>query len=274
VTNKDNLGRKIYDLIKENEILLKENEEVVEVDINQIKPNPYQPRLVFNQKSLNELAQSIKEHGVIQPIIIKKVQDGFNLVSGERRLKASKLAGLATIPALIRDYNTSNTAELAILENVQREKLTAIEEAIAYKTIIEKTSITHADLAKRIGKSRSYITNVLGLLNLPKVVIDKVHDNEISAAHAKILSKIKDEKTVLRLTHKIINNNLNVRQTEELMKSHKGLVLNKKDDMVSALSKKTNIKSSNITISKNKLEIKFESNEDLEKSLKNIIKRL
>ncbi len=275
MTTKDNLGRRIYDLIKENEILLKENEEVVEVKISDIKPNPHQPRIVFEKKALNELAGSIKEHGVIQPIIIKKVQDGYNLVSGERRLKASKIAGLNTIPALIRDYNTSNAAELAILENVQRENLTAIEEAIAYKKIIQKTAITHDELARKIGKSRSYITNIIGLLNLPQEIIDKVNSNHLSAGHAKLLSKIKDNQTVFEIAKIVIENKLNVRQTEDLIKRLKnpGKSDNQKKYMIKSLSDKLNVKPENINVRNNKLEIVFDSNKNLTKTIDRIVKK-
>jgi len=220
-SKKDNLGRKILDLIQENEIVFRDNEEVVDIDIQRIKPNPQQPRVVFNEKSLKELATSIKQYGVIQPIIVKQVQQDYYLIAGERRLRASKLANRKTIPALIRNYGSKYYAEMAILENVQRESLTSIEEAIAYKKLLEKTTLTHDQLGKKIGKSRSYITNIIGLLNLPDSVIKKVNEGEISTGHAKILSKLSRPDIVEKFAQEITSNNLNVRETETLIQNYK-----------------------------------------------------
>jgi len=220
----DKLGRRIFDLIEENEVKMSENEEIIDVSVDQIYPNPEQPRTYFEKHSLNELADSIKKHGVIQPIILRPKSDGYLVVAGERRLRASKIAGNEKIPAIIRDYNTIFLAELAILENLQREDLSPIEEAIAYQRILKNTKISHSELAYKIGKSRSYVTNIVGLIKLPNDVIEMVNEKEISMAHAKILSKLHDEDKVKILAKKIKEDKVNVRDLEQIIrKVKKGL---------------------------------------------------
>ena len=134
------------------------NEEIVEINLDELRANPYQPRITFNDDALNELAESIKEHGVFQPIIVKKSIKGYEIIAGERRVRASKLAGKETIPAIIRDFTDEQMMEIALLENLQRENLNSIEEALAYKSMLEKLSLTQEELSKKVGKSRSHIT--------------------------------------------------------------------------------------------------------------------
>lgn len=218
------LGRGIQDLFKENNLDIDEildGEVVVNIDLDEIKPNPFQPRTIFNQEKIDDLAQSIKEYGVFQPIILKAVNEGYIIVSGERRYRASKKVGLKTIPAIIRQYEPSKVAEIALLENLQREDLTPIEEANAYKNIIEELNYTQKELADRIGKSRSYVTNVLGLLNLPKNIQDMILCGDISMGHARVLSKLEDQKRIQYLASLIITKGLSVRQIEELGKKEK-----------------------------------------------------
>lgn len=223
MASKELLGRNILDLIEENKINVKENETVEELPVSAIRPNPNQPRVVFKNQSLEELAQSIKNHGVIQPIIVKREVEGYTLVAGERRLRASKMIGKGTIPAIIRDYNSIYMTELALLENLQRENLTVIEEAVAYERVIKKLGLKHEELAKKIGKSRSYVTNMLGLLSLPVSVIKDLNNEELSMGHARVLSKIDDEELVMLIANKIKRESLNVRQTEALVKRKKAL---------------------------------------------------
>jgi len=154
-------------------------EEIIELNVDEIRPNPYQPRTVFDETALNELALSIKENGVFQPIIVKKSIKGYEVIAGERRLRASKLAGMKTIPAIIRQLSDEKMAEIALLENLQRENLNALEEAKAYKSLLEQLAITQEELSKRVSKSRSHITNVLGLLRLPKSVQDMIADKQL-----------------------------------------------------------------------------------------------
>lgn len=196
-------------------------DEVIQVQIDKLRPNPYQPRKHFDQTALEELAQSIKEHGVFQPIIVKESIKGYEIIAGERRFRASQMAGLETIPAVIRNFTDQQMMEIALLENLQREDLSAIEEAQAYKALIEKLNLTQEELSKKVGKSRSHITNILGLLNLPKVVQDLVLTQELSMGHARVLSKFDDQDKIKELAEKIITEGLSVRQTEELSRNEK-----------------------------------------------------
>lgn len=212
------LGRSISDLIEENKIEINLTEEVIDIEISLIKPNPEQPRTVFDQKKLRELAESIKEHGVIQPVILKPAAVGYILVAGERRVKACELIGMTTVPGIVRDYNSIYLSELSILENLQREDLTSIEEAIAFERAIHTLKLTHEELGKKIGKSRVYITNILGLLNLPQTVIDDVNYGKISMGHARALSKLKDIELCIRLRDRILKDELTVRDIENIIR--------------------------------------------------------
>lgn len=193
-----------------------QKEEIIDLNLDELRPNPYQPRKVFKDEALTELAESIKEHGVFQPIIVKKSIKGYEIIAGERRVRASKLAGKTTIPAIIRGFTDEQMMEIALLENLQRENLSSIEEAEAYKTMIEHLSLTQEDLAKKIGKSRSHVTNMLGLLRLPKEVQDMIIKDEITMGHARVLSKIDDKNQVLDLAYKVLNEKLSVRDLENL----------------------------------------------------------
>lgn len=190
--------------------------EIVEIKISEIRSNPYQPRKIFDEESLNELASSIKEHGIVQPIIVKKSIKGYELVAGERRTKAAKIAGLETVPAIIKDFDDEQMMEIALIENIQRENLNPIEEAMAYDSILRSSNITQDELAKKFGKSRSYITNSLGLLRLPDDTKKYVEDNKLSMSHARALSKLEDNDQINRLANKIVNENLNVRAIENI----------------------------------------------------------
>ena len=191
-------------------------DEIIEVDISELRVNPYQPRKVFNREALEELASSIKEHGVFQPIIVKKSIKGYEIIAGERRVRASKLAGLTKVPAIIRDLNDEQMMEIALLENLQRENLSAIEEAIAYKSMIEKLNLTQDELSKKVGKSRSHITNILGLLRLPKEVQEMVALNKISMGHARVLSKLESDEKIVAMAHEIVDKKIPVREVENV----------------------------------------------------------
>ena len=190
--------------------------EIVEIKISEIRSNPYQPRKIFDEEALNELASSIKEHGIVQPIIVKKSIKGYELVAGERRTKAAKIAGLETVPAIVKDFDDEQMMEIALIENIQSENLNPIEEAMAYDSILKSSNITQDELAKKFGKSRSYITNSLGLLRLPDDTKKYVEDNKLSMSHARALSKLDDTEQINRLANKIVNENLNVRAIENI----------------------------------------------------------
>ena len=194
-------------------------EEIVELPLSELRANPYQPRKLFNDDALAELSASIKEHGVFQPVIVKKSIKGYEIIAGERRVKASELAGLTKIPAIIRDFSDQAMMEIALLENLQRENLNALEEALAYKKLIDELSLTQDGLAKRIGKSRSHITNMLGILTLPEEVKDKIMTGKITMGHARVLSKIDDKDKILELADKVVVDGLSVRALEELSNS-------------------------------------------------------
>jgi ParB family chromosome partitioning protein len=267
------LGRSFRDLLEENERNFNESEEVLELDINIIKPNPEQPRTIFDEKSLLELADSIREHGVIQPIIVKPAGVGYTLVAGERRVRASRMAGMTKVPAIVRDYNSIYLSELSILENLQREDLTSIEEAIAFQKAIFNLKLTHEELGKKIGKSRVYVTNIIGLLNLTASVINDVNAGRITMGHARALSKLKDQELCLELSDRVIRENLTVRDIEGVIRN-----INKDTDKFVIPSEKLQKaeerlfkvinKDINFRVKKNNIVFKFETEKELNKLVK------
>ena len=225
-TRKRALGRGLEDLFNSENLDLESveakiyetatSEEIVELNLSDLRPNPYQPRKVFDEEALNELCASIKEHGVFQPIIVKKSIKGYDIIAGERRYRASKMAGLEKIPAIIRDFTDEQMMEIALLENLQREDLSVIEEALAYKSMVEHLHLTQDELSRRVGKSRSHITNILGLLRLPSEVQQMVSDGRITMGHARALSKLESRDEIIKLANKIVDDNLIVRDIESI----------------------------------------------------------
>ncbi len=192
------------------------HEEIMELPIDELRPNPYQPRQVFDQDALRELATSIEEHGVFQPIIVKKSKiKGYEIIAGERRVRASKLAGKTTIPAIIRTFTDAQMMEIALLENLQRQDLSAIEEAEAYDRMLRELQITQEELARKIGKSRSHLTNMLGLLRLPKQVQAMVNQHDLSMGHARVLSKLENDNQIIELAHQVVKEKMPVRDLEQ-----------------------------------------------------------
>ena len=188
---------------------------VVELNISDVLPNRFQPRIKFDENSINELALSIKKYGVIQPIVVRKIGDKYEIIAGERRYKASVLAGKTTIPAIISEMNDKDSVEIALIENVQREDLTPIEKAISYKKILDMGYISQEELANKVGKSQSSIANTLRLLNLTDDVQEALLENKISERHARSLLKLKDNKQQIDMLNKIVNERLTVRKTDE-----------------------------------------------------------
>ncbi len=196
---------------------------IAEIEINQIETNPFQPRTEFDETALRELAQSIKEQGVIQPVTVRKLgYNKYQLISGERRLRASKMAGLSKIPAFIRVANDEQMLELALIENIHRENLNAIEVAISYQRLIDECSLTQEEVSEKVGKSRSAVANFLRLLKLPPEVQLAIRDGHISMGHARALININDKEEQLRLLQQIIMEEMTVRQTEEMADKAKG----------------------------------------------------
>lgn len=262
----NNFEQKIYETARE--------EDIISISLDDIRPNPYQPRKDFNEEALKELSESIKVHGVVQPIIVKRSIKGYELVAGERRTKASKLAGLTHIPAIVRDFNDEEMMEIALVENIQRENLNAIEEAECYLKILNTKHITQDELAKRFGKSRSYITNLIGILSLPSVIKDMVIRKDLSMAHARSLSKLSDQDLQITIAEKIVKDGMSVRELEKIVnnedyerkvKIKRAVNINPKYKLYEqALSDKTGSK---VSIKNNKVEIFFDSEQDLERIL-------
>ncbi|GMA48169.1 ParB/RepB/Spo0J family partition protein [Tetragenococcus muriaticus] len=193
-------------------------EKIVELSLNELRPNPYQPRKTFEEKSLQELANSIEKSGVFQPIIVRKsTVKGYEIIAGERRFRASKLAKRETIPAIIRDFDEEAMMQVAVLENLQREDLNPLEEAEAYEMLMNNLHLTQAEVAERLGKSRPYIANYLRLLTLPKLVKEMVQEDRLSMGQARTLLGLKDKEQMLKLANRCVKENLTVRQLEQLV---------------------------------------------------------
>lgn len=189
----------------------------INISLDEIRPNPYQPRKLFDEEKLEELAISIKEHGIFQPVILKSSIQGYEIVAGERRCRAAKKAGLSTVPAIIVDFTDDQMMEIALLENIQREDLNSIEEAKAYLSMMDKLGLTQEQLAKRIGKSRSYIANTLRLLQLPEMIQNYVLEGKMSMGHARCLITLPKEKAEA-LAKRCIDEGLSVRDVENVVK--------------------------------------------------------
>lgn len=271
------LGKGINALFANVEI--KNDETVREIDLKDITPNPYQPRKVFSEEAIDELKQSIIEHGVLQPIIVRKNIKGYEIVVGERRYRASKRAKLKTIPAVVKEFTDQQMMELAVLENLQREDLTPIEEAMAYQTLMDKLELTQEELAKRLGKSRPYIANHLRLLSLPKGVQDFITEGKLSMGHGRTLLGLKSKGKIEQVAERTIKEGLNVRQLEQLVQQLNNNVSREtkkespKKDVFLAKSEQNLREKFGTTVTikrmkkKGKIEIEFFSNDDLERIL-------
>ncbi|WP_374017446.1 ParB/RepB/Spo0J family partition protein [Paenibacillus thiaminolyticus] len=207
------LGRGLDALIPS--LSVNDDDKVTEVSLQQLRPNPYQPRKNFDEQSIQELAESIKQHGVIQPIIVRSVVKGYEIIAGERRYRASQLLGLATIPAVIRSFSDQQVMEIALIENLQRENLNAIELALAYQGLMDQFSLTQEELSVKVGKSRSHIANFLRLLQLPEEVKEHVSRGTLSMGHARAIVGVKDTTKVKQLAKSTIDQGWSVRQLEE-----------------------------------------------------------
>lgn len=243
--------------------------------VESISPNPLQPRQDFSDSELSELADSIKEKGVIQPILLTKTKDGFQLIAGERRWRAAQKAGIQKIPAWIRDASPADSLELALIENIQRKDLNPIEEAMAYQEIIQRSSLTQESLSKKVGKDRSTVTNFLRLLKLPPFIQKDIVDGQLTTGHARVLAGIDSQPSQKQIRDVIIKKSLSVRQTELLAKKLSQPTKTKKSDpekeyylqslcnhIEKSLGTKVSIK---MTGKKGKIIIDFYSNDDLDR---------
>lgn len=226
-----------------------QGEEIHEIVLEEIRPNPYQPRKTFDDKSLRELSVSIKENGVFQPIILRKSLNGYEIIAGERRFRASKLAKKKTIPAIIRDFDEAQMMEVAVLENLQREDLTPLEEAQAYDTLQKNLGLTQEEVSKRLGKSRPYIANYLRLLTLPQKTKRMLQHGQLSMGQARTLLGLKNKDGIDKLAKRVINEGITVRQLEALV--------NKLNEKNKVTKKKEIRKSAFIVASESQLKDKF-----------------
>lgn len=258
-------------------------DEVLMIPIKECRTNPYQPRKTFDADALEELKVSILEYGIIQPLIVRKSIKGYEIVAGERRFRAAKLAGLDEVPAIVKDYDDAKMMEIALLENLQREDLTVIEEALAYKSLIEELKLTQEELSEKIGKSRSHIANTMRLLTLPDNVISFINNGQLSMGHARALLGLKNKDDLNQIVKKIIKEQLNVRQVEQLVanlnekKPKKKRKTQKKDIFI--LRQEEILREhlgTNVKIEKNKnkgkIEIEFYTDDELEKLI-NVLKK-
>lgn len=271
--NSENLDFENFERMEKQIIETTPKDEVIEINLDELRPNPHQPRKIFKDEALQELAESIKENGVFQPIIAKKSIKGYEIVAGERRYRASKLAGLEKIPAIIRDFTEQQMIEIALLENLQRENLNAIEEALAYKSMIEKLNLTQDELSKKVSKSRSHVTNILGLLRLPVEVQRMISDGSITMGHARVLSKLESDDKIIEYAKKIVEDKLPVREIEEItVQDDKKVQIKRKEKVVNQeykyvedlLRDKLDTK---IKIKDKKIEISFNNVADLNRIL-------
>jgi ParB family chromosome partitioning protein len=275
LSSKRGLGKGLGALIPGSEE--PDRNSIIEIKITEIEANDKQPRKAFGDETLMDLAESIKEHGVIQPIIVRKLGSGYQIIAGERRWRASRLAGKKTIPAIVKECSNLEVMELALIENLQREDLNSIEEAMAYKSLIEEYDMTQEEISKKIGKSRPAIANSLRLLQLPQEVIKMIEKGEISQGHARALLSVSGEKNQIEMAKRIVAHQLSVRQVEKMAgnikRKKKKEVLpdacqieisHLEERLKTALGTKVTIQHKN---NKGKIEIEYYSNEDLDRIL-------
>ena len=248
----------------------------VEIEIEEIRPNPYQPRKEFDQTALNELADSIRTHGIFTPLLVRKSVSGYDLITGERRLRAAKIAGLKVVPAISVDFTEEQMMEIAILENVQREDLNAIEEATAYDSLVKKLGYTQEKLAERVGKSREYCANIMRLLKLPSEIQKLVVDKRLAMGHVRPLLGLKDEMEMLDAAEKIMKEKMSVREVEayirdinaEEVKPNKTKPEKKRDPIIHDLEHQISVKlGTKVSIQNKKLTIRYTDTEDLNRIL-------
>lgn len=286
---KRGLGKGLSALISEEpigDVLISQESEdyresIENIDIKLIIPNKEQPRKEFDKDALEELSQSIKIHGIIQPIVVRKADDKYEIIAGERRWRASKKAGLEDIPCIIKDIDTEMSTKLALIENIQRENLNPIEEALAYRKLMEDYKLTQEEVAKVVGKSRSYIANTIRLLNLDQKLINYISEGQLTSGHGKALLSIKDKKEQIKAAENIINNNLNVRETEsiakktnikplkkEILSNKDAYIIDLEESLMRALGTKVNLIPG---AKKGKIEIEYYGDEDLERIIETLV---
>ncbi len=264
----DKIGKGLSSLLGDKKFSILENVKN-ELNIEDIVINKDQPRKNFKKEELDELANSIKKYGVLQPILVRKLNNNkYQIIAGERRYRASKIAGLKTIPAIIKDFNDEESFNLSIIENIQRENLNAVEEAYAYKTLMENYNYTHQNIADKVGKSRSHITNIIRLLNLPDVVLSHLINGNIEMGHARALINCNFIEDII---DHIVDNKLSVRDVEKLIKKERNFQkkqTKKEDERINTLKQK----GFNCKISNKSISFRFNSKKELDSFINNLIK--
>lgn len=273
MANKGGLGKGLSALFSDSSQETKLESGVQEIEINRIEPNPDQPRTAIDEERIAELSASIALHGVLQPIMVRPVGEKYQIIAGERRWRAARLAGLEKVPVIIKNSGDTETLEIALIENLQREDLNAIEAAYGYKRLIEQHNMKQTELAERVSKSRSAITNTLRLLDLPEEVQEMLYAGKLTAGHARAVLSIADEESRIKLAQKIVDGNLSVREAEGLARLLEGGAMPKSARPIAPKSFKTvarklrKILESKVRVKqtkdKNKIEIEFEDEDDL-----------
>ncbi|MEK3885385.1 ParB/RepB/Spo0J family partition protein [Paenibacillus sp. PL2-23] len=272
------LGRGLDALIPS--LSVNDDDKVIEVPLSQLRPNPYQPRKTFDEDSIKELAESIKQHGVIQPIIVRTVLKGYEIIAGERRFRASQYCGNTTIPAVVRTFTDQQVMEIALIENLQREDLNALEVAVAYQALMDKFSLTQEELSLKVGKSRSHIANFVRLLTLPAEIKDYVSRGTISMGHARALAGVKEQNIQKQLAEQTVNAEWSVRELEDAIQKldsrqtpeQKSQKQKKRDPYIESLEEtlrerfKTTVKIKQQK-DKGKIELQYYNKQDLERLL-------
>ncbi|NLB89346.1 MAG: ParB/RepB/Spo0J family partition protein [Syntrophomonadaceae bacterium] len=226
------LGRGLDALFSSSNTIDYDSEEIINVDINDVIPREDQPRKFFNIEALNELADSIREHGVLQPILVRAIGEKYEIIAGERRYRAAKLVDLESIPVVIKDVSDKEAMEIALIENLQREDLSVVEEALAYKGMIEEFGYIQEEIAQKVGKSRTHIANTIRILKLPDEILQMLEDKKITAGHARTLLSINDPKEQIAIAKKIAAENISVREAEQKAKTRKKMPDNKPTEII------------------------------------------
>jgi ParB family transcriptional regulator, chromosome partitioning protein len=271
------LGKGISALIPQAEVDETKTKKIAFLQTSQVKPNPFQPREDFNQEAMDELVQSIKEKGIIQPILVRTKGGAYELIAGERRLRAAQILNLPEVPAIIKEVDDRDSLELALIENIQRQELNSIEQARAYQYLLDKFQLTQEEIGEVLGKARVTVTNILRLLKLPLEIQEEIKNNRISFGHGRALLEVEDPNLQRRMVQEIINNSLSVRELETLVRTkrlrnpkHSTRVRSEKDPLTRILEEQLqHVLATRITIVKKKkrghIVIEFYSQEDLER---------
>lgn len=281
MVKKKGLGRGITNFIKDSERVEeilndKASDELQNISVEKINPNEEQARKFFDEDAINELSESIKEYGILQPLVLKKSGDKYLIIAGERRFRAAKEAGLKEVPALIKDVSQEDADKISLIENIQRQDLNPIEEAFGYKSVMKEYSLTQEELSKAIGKSRQYIGNTIRVLKLDERVVEFIKSGDLTMSHAKLLLSIKDKELQYSEALRIIKNNSSVKETEKRLKDKENKLEQKdifledvRNNLSSTLGTKVNFKGSGKV---RKIEIEYYSEEDLSRICDTILR--